>query len=92
MALTIGGLLVAPVFIALHALFRDREAEFSMAALGLGVAGAFGATIHGAYDVATLAHPFVGGDALRRARSTHAAFSPSPSPEPARTVRMAGAA
>jgi drug/metabolite transporter (DMT)-like permease len=59
-ALTISGLVVTPVFIALHSRLRDAEPEFSMLALVIGVFGALGATIHGAFDVANLAKPLPG--------------------------------
>jgi hypothetical protein len=57
-ALLVSGLLAAPVLVGLHALFRDREPEFAGTALIVGVVGALGATIHGGFDVAALAHPF----------------------------------
>jgi hypothetical protein len=41
-------------------LFRESEPEFALIALGSGLVGAFGATVHGGYDVAVLANPVSG--------------------------------
>ena len=62
-SLTISGLAVAPVFVALHSRLRDAEPEFALFALVIGVVGVLGATIHGALDVANLAKPMGGTSA-----------------------------
>ncbi len=54
------GLVVAPVMIALHARLRTDEPEFATLALAAGLVGAFGSSIHGAFDVAALAKPLSG--------------------------------
>ncbi|MEX0665370.1 MAG: hypothetical protein WD598_11475 [Acidimicrobiia bacterium] len=54
------GLIVVPVFVALHARVREHEPQFAMLALVAGLVGAFGASIHGAFDVAVLAKPVEG--------------------------------
>jgi hypothetical protein len=54
------GLIVAPVLVALHASLRNEEPQFAMLALAAGLVGAFGSSVHGAFDVAALAKP-VGG-------------------------------
>jgi len=54
------GLVAVPVFIALHARVRAAEPEFAMLALVAGLFGAFGASVHGAFDVAVLAKPVKG--------------------------------
>jgi hypothetical protein len=47
-----GGVLAVVVFGALHQLVRERDTGFALLGLLLGVGGAFGAAIHGAYDLA----------------------------------------
>jgi hypothetical protein len=59
-AFTAGGLIVTPVFIALHARLRASEPEFATLALVAGLIGAFGSSIHGAFDIAALAKPLSG--------------------------------
>lgn len=55
--LLIGGLLSTVVFAAVYDALRDENPGFARAALVLGVAGALGAAIHGAYDLANAVHP-----------------------------------
>jgi hypothetical protein len=47
-----GGLLSAPALLGLYLRLRAAEAGFALFALGLGLAGALGAAIHGGYDLA----------------------------------------
>jgi hypothetical protein len=47
-----GGLLAVAVFAALYELVRERDPGFALLGLLLGVAGGFGAAIHGAYQLA----------------------------------------
>jgi hypothetical protein len=56
-ALTAGGLLTTPVLVGLRARLGAAEPQFAGLALVIGLVGALGATIHGAYDVAVLAKP-----------------------------------
>jgi hypothetical protein len=55
--LALGGLLAIPVFIALYRILAEREPDFALLALVLGAAGAIGATVHGAYDIANEINP-----------------------------------
>lgn len=52
-----GGLLTIPVMTALYALVAREEPQFALVGYVLGVAGALGAVVHGAYDVSVLANP-----------------------------------
>jgi hypothetical protein len=52
-----GGLLSIPVFLALFRLLRATDEGFALLALVLAIGGAFGAAMHGAYDLANLANP-----------------------------------
>jgi hypothetical protein len=63
-ALVAGGLLAVPVFVALNAMLRVPEAQFAQVGLVVGLAGALGAAVHGAYDVAVLANPVEAGSEL----------------------------
>jgi hypothetical protein len=65
-ALMASGLFVLPVFIALYERIREAEPELAMLAFIIGVAGVLGATVHGAFDVALLAHPASGSSDLPR--------------------------
>jgi hypothetical protein len=56
-ALLGGGLVTVPVIVALYAILRAIEPELALVGLVLGVAGALGAAIHGAFDLAVLANP-----------------------------------
>jgi hypothetical protein len=47
-----GGVLAVAVFTALHQHTRDRDGSYALLGLLFGVAGAFGAAIHGAYQLA----------------------------------------
>jgi hypothetical protein len=62
-AALIGGLVVVPVLVAVHARLRNREAQIAGIAFGIGIVGALGATIHSGFDIALLAHPLAGIDA-----------------------------
>lgn len=55
--LGLGGLLAIPVFVALYRILSEREPDFALLALVLGAAGAVGATVHGAYDIANEINP-----------------------------------
>jgi hypothetical protein len=59
-SLMISGVLATPALVGLYATFRQREPEFALLALLAGVVGAFGATVHGGFDVAVLANPASG--------------------------------
>jgi hypothetical protein len=56
-ALTVGGIVAVPVLIALYEQVREPERQFALVALVLGLAGAVGAAIHGAFDIGTLSKP-----------------------------------
>jgi hypothetical protein len=56
-ALMLVGVVTVPVLLALHERLRDAEPQFSVLGLVTGIAGALGATVHGAYDVAVLTKP-----------------------------------
>jgi hypothetical protein len=55
--LTILGILVVVVFVALHARMKAAEPELALLALIAGLTGGLGSMIHGAYDIAVLAKP-----------------------------------
>lgn len=55
--LILGGLLSLPVFVGLYTHFKDTDEALATLALILGVAGALGAMIHGAYDLANTVNP-----------------------------------
>jgi hypothetical protein len=55
--LLVGGLLAFPVLVALWRRVRSVDETMAATALILGAAGAFGACMHGAYDVATFVNP-----------------------------------
>jgi hypothetical protein len=57
-----GGLVTIPVVVALHAVLGEVEPQFALVGLIVGVAGALGAAVHGAYDIAVLANPPTGPD------------------------------
>ena len=59
-AYTAGGLILVPVFIALHTRLRAAEPEFATLALVAGLAGALGSSVHGAFDIAALTKPIAG--------------------------------
>jgi hypothetical protein len=50
--LLLGGLLALPVFVALYERVRGVDAGFALLALALGAAGAYGATVHGGWQLA----------------------------------------
>ena len=56
-----GGVLAVAVFAALHQHTRERDSGYALLGLLLGVGGAFGAAIHGAYQLAIAVE---GGSAL----------------------------
>lgn len=55
--LVIGGVLATPVLIALYERLRPHAGPLALWALLVGVLGATGAAIHGAYDLASILHP-----------------------------------
>jgi hypothetical protein len=55
--LLVGGLLTTVVFAALYGRLREVEPGFALVALLLGVTGALGAAIHGAFQVANAIEP-----------------------------------
>lgn len=55
--LLLGGVLAVPVMVALFHKLRDVEPHFALAFLILGIFGAGGAAIHGAYDLANAISP-----------------------------------
>lgn len=63
--LMLGGLLAAPVQVALYHRLRRVDDAWALLALLFGVAGAFGASMHAGYDLANAVHPpGVGAQAL----------------------------
>ncbi|MGH2754858.1 MAG: hypothetical protein ACRDLB_10550 [Actinomycetota bacterium] len=56
-ALFTGGLASIPVMTALNAMLGEDEPQFVIVAFVLGISGALGAAIHGAFDLALLANP-----------------------------------
>ena len=56
-ALFVGGLVSVPVVTALHARLGRHEPELALVGLVLGVAGALGAAVHGAFELSVLANP-----------------------------------
>lgn len=56
-ALLLGGLLSLVALVALFARLGEVDAQAALLGLALGAAGALGATIHGAYDLANLLNP-----------------------------------
>ncbi len=62
-AAMIGGLVVVPVLVALHAKLRRNEPQIAAIAFVVGIVGALGATIHGGFDLAVLSHPLASIDA-----------------------------
>jgi hypothetical protein len=58
--LMMGGLLSVPVMVALYHRLRATDAGFAMLALLLGVTGAVGSAVHGAYDLANVIRPVQG--------------------------------
>jgi hypothetical protein len=55
--LMLGGLFATAVFVALHGRLQSINSGFAMWALLLGLFGAAGSVIHGAYDLANALHP-----------------------------------
>lgn len=55
--LILGGLLTVSVLLGLYQCVRDTDPSFALLGLLLGAAGAFGTTVHGAYDLANALHP-----------------------------------
>lgn len=64
-ALLAGALLAVPTVCGVYFTFADREREFALLGLVIGIAGAFGSAMHAAWDLAALANPQLvpGGDA-----------------------------
>jgi hypothetical protein len=52
-----GGLVTVPVSVALYQRLRVTDEGFALAALLLGVVGALGGTVHGAFNLAALVNP-----------------------------------
>ena len=55
--LMLGGLLTAPVQVALYDRLRRLDAPWALLALLFGIAGAIGAIMHAGYDLANAVHP-----------------------------------
>ena len=55
--LVLGGLLTVSVLLGLYQHVREADQSFALLGLLLGTVGAFGTTIHGAYDLANALHP-----------------------------------
>jgi hypothetical protein len=58
--LLLNGLLITAPMIALYYRFLEADGPFALWALLLGMAGAFGATVHGGYDLANAINPPAG--------------------------------
>lgn len=58
--LMFGGLLTVPVLVALYQRVRETDPGVALWALLLGLAGAVGAAVHGAYDLANVIRPVEG--------------------------------
>ena len=52
-----GGLLAIPPLLAVYRRLSARQPDFALLALALGLVGAFGAAIHGGYDLANAINP-----------------------------------
>lgn len=59
--LMLGGLLTAPVQVALYDRLRGVDAPWALLALLFGIAGAMGALMHSGYDLANAVHPPAAG-------------------------------
>lgn len=59
--LMLGGLLTAPVQVALYQRLQRVDASWALLALLFGIAGAMGAIMHAGYDLANVLHPPPGG-------------------------------
>ena len=55
--LVLAGLLGSVVSVALYGRLKDTDASFALWALLLGIGGAIGSAIHGAYDLSNALHP-----------------------------------
>jgi hypothetical protein len=55
--LVLSGLFGAPVLVGLYERLRQTGEGFALLALGLGLAGALGAAVHGGYDLANAINP-----------------------------------
>src|SRR5260221_12890525 len=55
--LALGGLLSAGALVGLYQRLHAAEPGFALLALGLGLAGALGAAVHGGYDLANAINP-----------------------------------
>jgi hypothetical protein len=58
--LMVGGLVSVPVMVALYHRLRPTDAGFAMLAMLLGLTGAVGSAVHGAYDLANVIRPVLG--------------------------------
>src|SRR5438105_3849943 len=57
LALLLAGLFGMAALVAVYQRLKETDASFALWALFLGVAGAMGSAIHGAYDLANVLHP-----------------------------------
>ncbi|MBI2845596.1 MAG: hypothetical protein HYX86_03510 [Chloroflexi bacterium] len=57
LSLLLVGLFATPVLVALYHRLREMEPGFALWALLLGIVGAFGAVIHGGFDLANAINP-----------------------------------
>src|SRR2546427_7461186 len=55
--LMLGGLLGTAALVGLHERLRREAGTFLVWVLGVGIAGAFAAVLHGGYDLANVLHP-----------------------------------
>jgi hypothetical protein len=60
LCLLLNGLLITAPLIALYRRLEETDAAFALWALILGMGGAFGAAVHGGYDLANAINPPVG--------------------------------
>ena len=57
LCLLLGGLLTVVVMVELYRRLRDTDPTYALLGVGLGVAGALGAVLHGGYDLANAINP-----------------------------------
>jgi hypothetical protein len=61
--LTLSGLLAAAALVGLYQRLHTADGGFALLALGLGLAGALGAAVHGGFDLANAINPPLANDA-----------------------------
>jgi hypothetical protein len=61
--LAVAGLLTTAALVGLYQRLQGVDGGFALLALGLGLAGALGATVHGGYDLANAINPPLASDA-----------------------------